>query len=146
MAELTCEILVDASPETIFPLLVDREQHLRWMGTEAELEAHVGGRYSVLVGGNYPAAGEFVEVVTNERVVFTFGWEMEGGPVTPGSSTVEITLHPQDGKTLVRLRHHGLPDDAAGTEHTAGWTHYLQRLQTAASGNDNPVDTGPGAG
>ena len=33
MAELVREILIDATPETIWPFLVEPEQHLQWMGT-----------------------------------------------------------------------------------------------------------------
>ena len=83
MAELIREVVIVASPATIFPFLVDPEQHVRWMGTEAELDARVGGAHRVLVQGRHPSAGEFVEVVPNERVVFTFGWD-EPEPSDPG--------------------------------------------------------------
>jgi uncharacterized protein YndB with AHSA1/START domain len=33
MSELVHEVVVDASPETIFELLTVSDQHLRWMGT-----------------------------------------------------------------------------------------------------------------
>ena len=39
MAELTREVVMDASPSTIFPFLIDPTQHVRWMGTEADLDA-----------------------------------------------------------------------------------------------------------
>src|SRR5438093_10811408 len=103
MAELVQEIVIDASPETIFGFFTDAEKHGKWEGTEAELDPRPGGVYRVLIAGNYQAAGEYVEVVPNEKVVFTFGWEVEGNPVGPGSTTVEITLRPEGSKTLVRL-------------------------------------------
>ena len=145
MAELVQEIVVDASPETIFELLTVAEEHTRWMGTEAELDARPGGTYRVLVAGQFPAGGEFVEVVPNEKVVFTFGWDAPGHPVPPGSSTIEISLHPEDGKTRVRLLHRDLPEEQVG-EHTHGWAHYLSRLATAAAGGDAGADAGPGGG
>lgn len=146
MAELVREIVVDASPETIFELLTVPEQHVRWMGTEAELDARPGGTYRVLVAGEHPAAGEFLEVVPNRKVVFTFGWDAPGNPVTPGSSTIEISLHPEDNKTRVRLVHRDLPDEMVEI-HTHGWEHYLGRLSVAAPGGDAGPDTGPeGAG
>ncbi len=143
MAEVMQEIVVDASPETIFELLTAPEAHLRWMGTEADLDPRPGGAYRVLVAGQFPAVGEFVEVVPNEKVVFTFGWDAPDNPVGPGSSTVEISLHPEDGKTLVRLVHRGLPEDGVGP-HAHGWSHYLARLAVAAPGGDAGPDTGPG--
>ena len=46
-----------------------------------------------------------------------------GHPIPAGSTTVEITLHPEGDKTRVRLAHRGLPDDAV-SDHTGGWDHY----------------------
>jgi len=144
MAELEREILIDASPETIFTLLTDPQAHLRWLGTEVELDPRPGGVYRVLVAGQHQSGGEFVEVIPNEKVVFTFGWDVEGNPIRPGSTTVEYTLHPEGDKTLVRLRHSGLPDDAIG-DHTQGWDRYLDRLSIAASGGDAGPDVLDGA-
>lgn len=143
MAEVVQEILVDATPETIFELLVAPEAHLRWMGSEVDLDPRPGGDYRVLVAGQFPAVGQFVEVVPNEKVVFTFGWDAPDNPVPPGSSTVQISLHPEDGKTLVRLVHRGLPEDGV-LRHADGWTHYLARLAVAAPGGDPGPDTRPG--
>jgi uncharacterized protein YndB with AHSA1/START domain len=93
-----------------------------------------------LVQGQHQSVGEYVEIVPNQRVVFTFGWDQEGNPITPGSTTVEISLHPEGAKTLVRLAHRGLPDDAV-SDHTNGWDHYLSRLAAAATGGDVSPDT-----
>jgi uncharacterized protein YndB with AHSA1/START domain len=142
MAELVREILIDATPETIFPLLTTTEGHLRWEGTEAEIDPRPGGIYRVLVAGEYLGIGEYVEVVPNERVVFTFGWDMPGNPIRPGSTQVEITLIPDGTKTLVRLTHSGLPDDAIG-DHTQGWDHYLSRLAVVGAGGDAGPDVSP---
>jgi uncharacterized protein YndB with AHSA1/START domain len=139
MAELMREVVVDASPATIFPYLTRPELHLRWMGTEAELDAQAGGAYRVTVGGVHPSLGEFIEVVPDQRVVFTFGWDEPDHPIPAGSTEVEITLTPDGAKTRVRLVHRGLPDDAVG-DHEKGWDHYLGRLAVAASGGDPGPD------
>jgi len=144
MADLEREILIDASPETIFGFLTDPEKHTQWEGTEAQLDPRPGGVYRVVIAGEYVAAGEFVEVVPNERVVLTFGWDMEGNPIKPGSTTVEFTLHAEGGKTRLHLRHTGLPDADAVQLHTHGWDHYLGRLAVVAAGGDAGPDTGPG--
>ena len=140
MEDLVREIVIDATPETVFPFLVDPEKHVEWVGTEAELDPRPGGTYRVLVAGQHQSAGQFVEVVPNEKVVYTFGWEQEGNPITPGSTEIEISLHPEGTKTRVRLVHRGLPDANAVTEHGHGWGHYLERLATAASGGDAGPD------
>jgi uncharacterized protein YndB with AHSA1/START domain len=145
MAELVREILIDATPETIFPLLTTAEGHLRWEGTEAEIDARPGGIYRVMVAGAYEGVGEYVEVVPNERVVFTFGWNMDGNPIAPGSTTVEIALQPEGAKTRLRLTHSGLPDADAVEQHTSGWDHYLGRLAVVSAGGDAGPDAGPDA-
>lgn len=139
MAELVRDTLIDASPETIWPFLVDPERHVEWLGTVADIDPRPGGRYRVLVGGRHQSVGEYVEVVPFERVVFTFGWDQEGNPITPGSSTVEIALVPEGDKTRVRLTHRGIPADAVD-DHIGGWDHYLDRLGTRATGGDPGPD------
>ena len=59
MAELTREVVMDARPATIFPFLTDPAQHVRWMGTQAELDPRAGGVYRVLAQGMHPGVGEF---------------------------------------------------------------------------------------
>ncbi len=139
MDELRREILIDASPETIWPFLVEPERHVEWLGTIADIDPRPGGRYRVLVGGQHQSVGEYLEVTPYERVVVSFGWEQEGNPITPGSSTVEISLHPEGSTTRVRLTHSGLPDDAV-EDHTGGWDHYLGRLATRVAGGENAPD------
>jgi len=146
MAELVREIMIDATPETIWPFLTDPGKHVEWEGTVAEIDPRPGGVYRVLVAGEFQSGGEFVEVVPMEKVVFTFGWDQEGHPIQPGSTTVEITLHPEGDKTRVRLVHRGLPDDAV-EQHGHGWGHYLGRLAVRATGGDPGPDRRPeGAG
>ena len=119
MAELVREIMIDATPETIWPFLTDPAKHVEWDGTVAEIDPRPGGVYRVLVAGQFQSAGEYLEVVPMTKVVFTFGWEQDGHPISAGSTTVEITLHPEGGKTRARLVHRGLPDDAQqpGSQH-----------------------------
>ena len=133
------EVRIAASPETIFPFFTDPEKMVRWKGATATLDARPGGIYRVDVTGRDMARGEYVEVTPPTRVVFTWGWEDEGNPVPPGSSTVEITLIPDGAETIVRLRHFGLSAEDGG-KHAGGWDHYLERLTIAAPGGDPGKD------
>ena len=142
MAELVREIMIDATPETIWPFLTDPKRHVEWLGTVAEIDPKPGGVYRVLVGGQHQSVGEYLEVVPMQKVAFTFGWEQEGHPIPPGSTTIEISLHPEGDKTLVRLVHRGLPEDAV-SDHGNGWAHYLSRLAVAATGGDAGADIAP---
>jgi uncharacterized protein YndB with AHSA1/START domain len=141
MAELVREIVIDATPETIWPFLTDADKHAEWIGYAADLDPRPGGVYRASMGGGaHPALGEFVEVVPLEKVVFTFGWNEKDHPIPPGSTTIEISLHPEGDKTLVRLVHRGLPADAVD-DHGSGWAHYLERLAVVATGGDPGPDS-----
>ena len=144
MSDLVREILIDATPETIWPYLVEPDRHIEWLGTVADIDPRPGGQYRVLVYGQHQSIGEYLEVVEHERVLFTFGWDQAGNPITPGSTTVEISLHPEGTKTRVRLAHRGLPADAVA-DHTGGWDRYLERLDTCATGGDPGPDLEPAA-
>jgi uncharacterized protein YndB with AHSA1/START domain len=87
------------------------------------------------VRGDGYASGHFVEVDPPRRIVFTWGWEVDGSPVPPGSSTVEIDLLPDPAGTRVRLTHRGLPPPE-GLLHEEGWIHYVDRLAIVAAGGD----------
>ena len=138
--EVVKELTIKASPATIFPYLIDPALIVQWMGTRASLDPVPGGEYHVLCGGVNPSAGSFVEVVLNEKVVFTFGWDLPGHPIPAGSTEVEITLTPVGDHTLLRLTHRGLPTDAM-SDHLRGWNYYLGRLEMVIDG----VDPGPDA-
>jgi uncharacterized protein YndB with AHSA1/START domain len=142
------EVRVGAKPETIFALLTDPAQYVRWKGTLARLDPRPGGIYRVQFNDRDIARGTYVEVVPFRRVVFTWGWE--GGdagasPVPPGSSTVEITLTPDGDGTIVRLVHRDLPEGAR-EKHTQGWELYLNRLAVVASGGNPGPDPNAKAG
>ena len=97
------EITIRATPATVFAYLVDPKRLVEWMGTDAVLQPVPGGEYRVICGGVNPSAGHFVEVVPDQRVVFTFGWDLPGHPIPAGSTEVEITLEPVGSSTLLRL-------------------------------------------
>ncbi len=139
MAELTREVLVKAEPSTIFKFLIEPGLQ-SWLGTDVELDARPGGIYKINYVGNHHALGEFTEVVENEKVVFTFGWNEPGHPIPAGSTKVAITLIPDGDETIVRLVHSGLPEDAI-TDHENGWQFFLDRLAVVAVGGEL-VDTG----
>jgi uncharacterized protein YndB with AHSA1/START domain len=128
---------IEAPPEVVFAYLTDSRRFVRWMGVAAELDARPGGRYRIDVDGEHIAMGEYQEVDPPRRLVMTWGWE--GHPtVPPGSTTVEITLTQEQGATVLRLRHLGLPDESQRRQHTEGWILYASQLAplAAAEGRD----------
>jgi uncharacterized protein YndB with AHSA1/START domain len=133
------ETRIAAPAATVFAFLTDPEKIISWMGTEATTEPHPGGLY--LVKGTGVARGAFREVVPVHRLAYSFGWE-GSEEVPPGSSLIEIDLIEQDGGTLLRMTHRGLPNDAQCASHARGWAHYLGRLAIAATGQDPGADHG----
>jgi uncharacterized protein YndB with AHSA1/START domain/DNA-binding transcriptional ArsR family regulator len=133
-------IHISARPETIFPFLVDPARLVQWMGLDAALDPRPGGIYRVDINGRDVATGNFIEVVPNSRVVFTWGWEGENVLVPPGASTVEITLQEDQDGTLLRLRHLNLPEEERES-HLIGWDHFLERLAAVSEGRDPGPDS-----
>jgi uncharacterized protein YndB with AHSA1/START domain len=132
-------VVIEARPETIFPFFTDADLWSQWGGV-ATLDPRPGGIFRSAVNSTHIASGEFVEVEPPHRVVFTWGWEGEESAVPPGSSTVEVTLTPQGEHTSLRLVHRDLPTPEEATAHTAGWDHYLERLQILGTGGDPGPD------
>jgi len=133
------EAHIAARPETVFSFLVEPAKMTRWMGTTAELDPKPGGIFKVNVTGKDMASGQYREVIPNTKVVFTWGWEEEGGQVPPGSTTIEITLASDGDGTILRMRHSGLAVERRDS-HADGWDHYLSRLEMAAAGRDPGPD------
>lgn len=131
---------VNAPPEVVFDYLTSSDKWSLWQGLQTRIDARPGGLYTMLAPNGGVAAGNVVEVVRNERVVFTWGWE--GHPsVPPGSTTVTIELTPDGTATIVTLTHSGLPNDEVGL-HRLGWDHYMTRLNHVSEG----VQVGPDPG
>jgi uncharacterized protein YndB with AHSA1/START domain len=127
------EVRIEAPPERVFPFLVEPGLMTRWFGREATLDARPGGIFHVDVDGAHVAAGEFVTVEPPRRVVFTFGWEDPAEAVQAGQSTVEITLLPDGGGTLLGLEHRDLPNEEERTGHAEGWSYFLSKLPEAVA-------------
>ena len=141
-SSLLRETTINADMATVFAFFTDPERLMRWIGVPAELDPRPGGLLLLDIQNGFMARGEFKQVVPVSHLAFTWGWEGNRENVPPGSSLVEIDLSPQNGGTLVRLRHSGLPHDAV-PGHTEGWAHYLARLALAATGIDPGPDHGP---
>lgn len=141
MTSIVVEQWIEAPPATVYRYLTEPDKWRRWQGIDADLDAREGGIFSMLMANGMRARGEFVRLVEDELVVFTWGW-VDNPVIPPGSTTVEVSLTEKDEGTLLKLIHH-LPASEADL-HLAGWGHYLPRLALAAAGIDPGTDPGPG--
>jgi len=133
--QITKQIRIEATPESVFPYLIDSEKVITWSGIAADLDPTPGGDYHLTMMPGVIAKGKFVEITPYTRVSYTWGWEAADNPIRPGSSLVEIELKPDGDATVLTLTHSGLPDDAVD-DHSGGWDHYVERLQIAGNGGD----------
>lgn len=131
MGELVKEIWIDASPEKVFPYLVEHKLLATWIGEESWNDPRLGGVFRLKFGES-TVSGEFVEFDPPRRVVYTWGRE-EGDSMPPGSTTVTFDLESENGGTRVRLRHSDLPTEHEVEQHTKGWEHFLPELAKVAA-------------
>jgi uncharacterized protein YndB with AHSA1/START domain len=142
-----------ATPDVVFGFFTDPVRYVRWMGSEAALDARPGGTYEVRMQDGFRAAGTFTDVAPPRRLVFTWGFADEeaashtlnpAGPAVggmpAGSTRVTVTLDPVDGGTLLILRHDRLPTAELVSGHQVAWETYLGRLAVVAAGGDPGPD------
>jgi len=141
VSDLVVKQRISAPPPVVYGYLTESAKWKQWQGVDAELDPTLGGASSMVMGSGMNARGEFVELVPQRRVAFTWGWVGHPG-LPPGSSTVEIDLQPDGDGTLLVLTHRSLPDDEVPLQQS-GWRHYLPRLASAATGSPPGHDPGP---
>jgi len=131
--EIVRQILIDAAPATVFALLTDSRQMAKWLANFVAADSQPGGVFRISEPGGMSIEGNYVEIIPNRKVVFTWGG-IEN--LRPGESTVEFTLVADGSGTLLTLRHYGLPRPAI-KPHDLGWLHSgLPKLKAAAEGRD----------
>jgi hypothetical protein len=88
----------------------------------------IGGAVVIVYPGGERISGVVRELVLDQRLVFTYGYEAAGRSIAPGGSLVTITLEElPGGATRLQLRH---DVDRAETRdaHVPGWRHQLARF------------------
>ncbi|MGD9792644.1 MAG: SRPBCC domain-containing protein [Acidimicrobiia bacterium] len=128
-------ITIAASPSDVCALLTQADLLIEWMAPVASLDPRPGGEVMWTHHNGDTVRGEFIELIPERRVVFTYGWDRADVGVPPGSTVVEIDLRPTPSGTELRLVHRGLEGPMAEA-HNGGWANYLTRLATRAEGRD----------
>jgi len=134
-------ITIAARLETVFAYFREPAAFERWMGTGSSIAPRKGGQVRVTYPNGDIAAGVIEELVPNQRLVMSWGYERGPAELPLQSTRVEVTLTPIDGGTRVVLRHTGLGTAAQRRNHRAGWRYYLASLsQLASSALDQVID------
>ena len=117
----------------------------RWWGPDAgpvlsaEADPRVGGHFRVvfqtLDGKTHDCRGEYLEVETDHKLVFT--WEWVTAPEQ--RSLVTIRLRPIEDGTELTLTHAQFFDEAERDAHQTGWSLALDKLDAFVA---QPEDEG----
>jgi uncharacterized protein YndB with AHSA1/START domain len=128
--------LIKARREKVFEAWTRPEIVKQWMGpgpvtvTRVTADAKVGGSYRIEMdnaGTKYVTFGEYLEVVPNRKLVFTWGWE---GP-NRYETRVTVLLEDRDGGTELTLLHERFANAEDMGHHEHGWTGSLEKLAAA---------------
>lgn len=131
--EVTRDIFIKASPETVFSYLTEEDKVGQWFGEIVEIDARPGGRCYVAASSGVHTDGEFKEIIPYEKVVFTWGGMTPSIP--KGSTTVEITLKNEKDGTRLTLRHYDVATKEDVDSFGEGWPkHALPYLKIVAEG------------
>ncbi len=131
---LTIKRRFNAPPAKVYAAWTDPEKMKRWMGpgevktVRAESDVRAGGRYRILMvnsaGEEHDVSGVYREVITNEKLVYTWAWKS-----TPErESLVTVTFKPDGEGTLFTLLHEQFFDEDARDRHNGGWNGALEKL------------------
>jgi uncharacterized protein YndB with AHSA1/START domain len=148
----------DAPVELVWRMWTDPEHFKAWYGPNgaaipvAKMDARVGGSRLICMEVQTPDgpiqmwfAGEYREVIENERLVYTESISDENGkPTTPPNTDppnthpaiteVRVELESVGGRTKLVMTHSGIPADSPGA---AGWHMALDKLAAHLQHSDH---------
>lgn len=123
--ELVLTRIIDAPPEKVFEAWTDPELLKKWFAPMpytvpvAETDVRPGGSSLIVMrspdGNDFPNRGVYLEVVKNERLVFTDAYIKAWEPSAKPFMTVILTFENEGGKTkyTARVRHWTVADREA---------------------------------
>jgi uncharacterized protein YndB with AHSA1/START domain len=129
-------VVIRARRATVFNYFTDSARFASAWGDGSRIESRAGGEVFIRYPGNVVARGEVVELVDNERIVFTYGYEDPTKLITPGGSRVTVTMKDTPDGTELRLRH-DVASAAVRDEHDPGWRFQLSLLANVIANEEH---------
>lgn len=120
--DLVLTRLIAAPPERVYRAWTDPEMIVKWFTpppwktTSAEMDLRAGGSSLIVMQGpegqEMPNRGVFLEVIPNEKLVFTNAYTSAWEPSDKAFMTGILTFEEEDGGTryMARVRHWTLED------------------------------------
>jgi uncharacterized protein YndB with AHSA1/START domain len=127
--DLKVEKMIPKSPAEVFRAISEGRLFMNCSADQESLKIDfkVGGKYSLLFAShNMKNTGEFLEIVPNEKIVFTWCQDYDTSPIP--DTKVSIDLKDVGGKTALTLVHAGFNDLDNCDGHKDGWTGGLNDL------------------
>jgi uncharacterized protein YndB with AHSA1/START domain len=145
--ELVITRLIDAPREKLFRAWTEPELLKQWFAPQplttpvAELDVRSGGSNRIVMrtpqGNELPNRGVYLEVIKNERIVFTDAYTSAWEPSENPFLTVVVTFEDEGGKTryTARALHWTVADREAHEEmgFHQGWNQCTNQLATLAA-------------
>jgi uncharacterized protein YndB with AHSA1/START domain len=146
--ELVLTRLIDAPREKLYRAWTDPGLLKQWFAPApwttpiAELDVRPGGASLVVMRGpegkEFPNRGVYLEVVPNERLVFTDAYSMAWEPSQRPFMTVIVTFEEEGGQTryTARVRHWTIEDRKAHEDRGFhnGWGQCADQLTALVAG------------
>jgi uncharacterized protein YndB with AHSA1/START domain len=129
-------IVIAARRATVFRFFTDSTRFARWWGEGSTIDGRVGGAIRIRYPDGTHASGAVRELVPDERIVFTYGYDRPGAMIEPGGSQVTITLADAPGGTAMTLRHE-VADAATRDQHVQGGRYQLSVFARVASAEEH---------
>ncbi len=133
---LTMSRFMRASCEQVFAALLDEAAQRVWRCpqgytvTQVVSDSRAGGAWRLQMlspnGARLAMGGQYLEVQPPNRLVFSWVWE--AGPLPGVETLVAVDLQPQDGGTLLQMRHSGFPAEAVRDSHAERWHSIFDQL------------------
>lgn len=125
-----------APAERLYRAFLDPDAMAKWLpphgftGRVHHMDARVGGSYrmsftNLTTGHSHAFGGEYLELVPNERLVYTDRFE---DPDLPGEMRTTVTLRPVSVGTEADIVQAGIPDVIPAEACYLGWQESLQLL------------------
>ena len=146
--ELVISRVINAPRERVYQAWTDPVLLKQWFAPKpwttpvAETDVRPGGATLIVMrgpdGNEFPNRGVYLEVVPNERLVFTDAYSRAWEPSEKPFMTVIVTFENQNGKTkyTARVRHWSVADREAHEKmgFHSGWGRCTDQLEALVTG------------
>jgi uncharacterized protein YndB with AHSA1/START domain len=123
-------VVIRAYRNAVFRYFTDPARFAAWWGAGSEIDARPGGRVQICYPGGVTAGGEVREVVPDERILFSYGYDDPAKPIARGGSEVAFLLEDHPQGMFLRLIH-SVADPDTRDAHLPGWRFQLSLLANA---------------